>query len=132
MSKNGIVVTKGKVHKQILANAMLHQSFGAQVSDVGVTAVNGRKIIPAGTPVGGDEDFYKDEMAVLKVTNTASDAAKTQGVLLFDVDVTEGNQNATVLVFGFVNENRLAKELTVVDEAKTTLLAKVTFVKRNL
>lgn len=127
----GAVVTKGRNKKQILANSTLFQSFGAQIAATGVSAVGGRKIIPAGTPVGGANDFYEDEQAELVVTNTAEDVAETQGVLLHDVDVTEGTNNGTVLVFGFVNENRLDESLTVVDEAKTALDGKVTFVKRN-
>ena len=128
MAKMGQVVTKGKNVKQILANSVLFQSFGGQVGDTGVTAVNGRKIIPAGTPVGGANNFYEDEQAVLTVSNDAN----AVGVLLHEVDVTEGTNNATVLVFGFVNLNRLDADLTITDEAKTALDGKVTFVKRNL
>lgn len=131
MAKMGIVETKGKNVKQILANSVLFQSFGAQVAATGVNAADGRKIIPAGTPVGGDNDFYEDEQAELVVTNNAENGAKTQGVLLHDVDVTNGTNNATVLVFGYVNINRLDEKLTIVDEAKTALDGKVTFVKRN-
>lgn len=123
----GSVVTKGKNTKQILANAALFQSFGAQIGDTGITGSNGRKIIPAGTPVGGDNNFYEDEQAILVVSNDA----KAQGVLLHDVDVSEGTANGTVLVFGFVNENRLEDSLTVSAAAKTALDGKVTFVKRN-
>lgn len=126
--KMGKVVTKGKNVKQILANAQLFQSFGAQIGAVGVTDSNGKKIIPAGTPVGGDNDFYADEKAELVISNDA----KAQGVLLHDVDVTNGTANGTVLVFGFVNLNRLEAGVTISDEAKEALEGKVTFVKRNL
>lgn len=128
MAKMGQVVTKGRNIKQILANAVLFQSFGGQVGDTGVTAVNGRKIIPAGTPVGGANGFYEDEQAVLTVSNDEN----AVGVLLHEVDVTEGTNNATVLVFGFVNLNRLDASVTITPEAKTALDGKVTFVKRNL
>ncbi|EOH94837.1 hypothetical protein [Enterococcus pallens] len=132
MAKMGTVVTKGKNTKQILANATLYQAFGAQIKADGVTAdSNGRKIIPAGTPVGGTASFLEDEMAELVVTNADGDAANTQGVLLYEIDVTAGTQNGTVLVFGFVNENRLDSALTVNAAAKTALENKVTFVKRN-
>lgn len=132
MAKMGTVVTKGRNIKQILANATLFQAFGAQIKADGVSAdANGRKIIPAGTPVGGSADFLADEMAELIVTNTAGDAAKTQGVLLYEVDVTNGPANGTVLVFGFVNENRLDATLVIETAAKTALNGKVTFVKRN-
>lgn len=124
----GSVVSKGKNVKQILANASLFQSFGAQIGDAGVVTVNGRKVIPAGVPVGGANNFYADEQAVLVVSNDA----KAQGVLLHEVDVTNGVANGTVLVFGFVNENRLDKSVTISDAAKAALDGKVTFVKRNL
>ncbi|WP_312541417.1 hypothetical protein [Enterococcus sp.] len=127
MAKMGVVVTKGRNHKQILANPTLFQAFGGQISSEGVTATNSKKIIPAGTPVGG-QDFYEDEMAVLKVSNDEN----AIGVLLHECDVTEGTQNATVLVFGFVNENRLDTDLEISADAKTALSGKVTFVKRNL
>lgn len=126
--KMGQVVTKGKNVKQILANAQLFQSFGAQIGVTGATEINGKKIILAGTPVGGDKDFYEDEKAELVVSNDA----KAVGVLLHDVDVTNGVANGTVLVFGFVNVNRLDTNVTITDEAKEALNGKVTFVKRNL
>ena len=131
MAKMGAVVTRGSNVKQILANPTLFQAFGAQIADTGVTAVNGRKVIPAGTPVGGDIDFLATEDTPLAVANTALDGAKAQGVLLYEVDVTAGPANGTVLVFGYVNENRLDAALTVAAEAKTALDGKVTFVKRN-
>ena len=131
MAKMGAVVTRGSNVKQILANPTLFQAFGAQIADTGVTAVNGRKVIPAGTPVGGTIDFLQVEDTPLATTNTAVAAENTQGVLLYDVDVTAGPANGTVLVFGFVNEFRLDSALTVAPEAKAVLDGKVTFVKRN-
>lgn len=123
--KMGQVVTSGKAVKQILLNASLYQSLGAQIGDTGVTATNGRKIIPAGTPVGGDDSFLDDEQEVLVVANSA----KAQGVLMHDVDVTNGTANGTVVIFGFVNEERI--DVTITEEAKTALAGKVTFAKRN-
>lgn len=122
----GSVVTKGSNVKQILANAKLFQSFGAQIAPDNAVTDGGHKVILAGTPVGGG-DFYADEQAVLKVSNDET----ATGVLLHDVDVTNGQANGTVLVFGFVNENRLDEQVTVSEEAKKALDGKVTFVKRN-
>jgi len=122
----GSVVTKGQNDKQILANAKLFQSFGAQIADTGVAVKDGKKVILAGTPVGG-ADFLADEQASLKVANDAT----AVGVLLHDVDVTSGQANGTVVVFGWVNLNRLDESVTIADEAKTALENKVTFVKRN-
>lgn len=132
MGKKGVTKIQGTQTNQILANPTLYQAFGVQVGSDGVEAdASGRKIIPAGTPVGGETKTFDNEKAVLVVTNDAGNAAKTQGVLLFDVDVTYGTENGTLLVFGFVNENRLDKKLTIVNEVKEALDGKVTFVKRN-
>lgn len=132
MGKKGIFITKGTQKRQILANTELYQAFGVQVSDEGVIAnKNGRKIIPAGTPVGGDDSTLQNQQAVLTVTNDAANAAKTQGVLQWDVDVTEGVDNGSLIVFGFVNENRFEEGLVIADEVKIALGGKVTFAKRN-
>jgi hypothetical protein len=51
-------------------------------------------------------------------------------VLLHDVDVTDGNVNGTVLIFGFVNTNRLESDVQakITSAVKTALDAKVTFI----
>ena len=66
----------------------------------------GRKIVKAGTPLTGD--LTKREMAFAEV-NKASDslASDAKGILLHDVDVTTGDANGTLLIFGFVNIDRI-------------------------
>lgn len=114
--------------KQILAIVEPKVAIGAVIGDTGVTAnEQGRKIIPAGTPVGGEASTLDDSQAVLTVSNDA----KAQGVLEHDVDVTNGTTDGTLIIFGFVNENRLDDSLTISPEAKTALNGKVTFMKRN-
>lgn len=102
-------------------------AIGVQVNDTGVAAdSNGRKVIPAGSPVGGDTSAQADEAAVLSVNETAP-----QGVLQHSVDVTSGQGNGTMIIWGFVNEYRLPKGLTISDATKTALGGKVEFLKRN-
>lgn len=81
---------------------------------LGVTdPATGRKLVKAGTPLTGD--FTKRETAFTAV-NEASDslASDAKGILLHDVDVTTGDANGTLLIFGFVN----------VDRIDTTVMAK--------
>lgn len=59
-----------------------------------------------GTEEAGDQIF---------VDFTAATTDKAVGVLLHDVDVTAGDNNGTLLIFGFVNINRL-------DEATATAI----------
>lgn len=123
----GIKRIKTQNVKQILANTEHFYSVGAIIGDAGVTAVNGKKIIKAGTPVGGTTSTLQDSTAVLKVVNDAT----VQGVLMHDVDVTEGNTNGTLLVWGFVNEFRLDTSVEIKEAVKTALDGKITFLKRN-
>lgn len=103
-------------------------ALGVIVDATGVTAdATGKKIIPAGTPVGGDKDTLSDEQAVLTVSNDA----KAQGVLEFPVDVTSGQGNGTLIINGYINENRLPAGVTISAEARTALAGKVVFFKRN-
>lgn len=93
--------------------------IGVQVTNTGVTAdANGRKIIKAGTPVGGATSVLETRNTVLVVTNLASDGAKAQGVLRHDVDVTEGANNGTLIVRGEVDSSKCP---TIVAEAKAAL-----------
>ena len=94
--------TYGNV-QQILF-AVEHQvSVGIVVDETcGVAQTNGRKIAKAGTPVTGDLD--KRTVAFTPATTGAS--TNVIGVL-HDVDVTTGDNNGTLLLFGFVNTNRL-------------------------
>lgn len=120
--------------KQILADVNNFKSLSVVVGSTGATTTNaeGKKYIPAGTPVGGGDPFA-NEQATVTVTNTAEAAKDTKGVLLHDVvfDTGATTANGTLLYFGTVNEFRLEKDLTIVDEAKAALDGKVYFVKRN-
>lgn len=85
--------------------AVQHQvSVGVVVSsELGVN-VNGKKIVKAGTPLSGSLDDRTTPF-------TAGAAETVQGVLLHDVDVTIGDNNGTLLIFGFVNTNRVDEDV---------------------
>ena len=99
-------------------------SFGAVIANTGISAdSDGKKIIKAGTPVAGD--LTARNTAFVKDLETAP-----VGVVLHDVDVTAGNANGAVLVFGFVDIDKL--DSAVVTELTSTvkaLLPKITFIK---
>lgn len=127
MNNSGITKVSLNNAKQILFNVQMQVSVSAMVSNVGVTAdTNGRKIIKAGTPLEGVLDTR--ETVALKKTATA---ANTTCVALHDVDVTSGNANVAVLIWGFVNLNRLESDVQAMISAdvKTALNGKITFLK---
>lgn len=86
--------------------AVEHQvSMGIVVDETAFTVTeNGRKIAKAGTPVTGSLDARG---AAFTPAVTASNASNAVGILLHDVDVTEGDNNGTLLLHGFVNTNRI-------------------------
>jgi hypothetical protein len=80
--------TESAVQINFLASANF-QAFTYQVSDVGVVANSeGKKIVPAGT------------------VYPANDATAV-GILLNDIDVTQGPQPGSVIVEGYIIEARL-------------------------
>lgn len=113
--------------KNILIAPELAHTIGCIVGNTGVEAnAEGKKIIKAGTPVGGTTDVLQERQTVLIVTNNAnaetpaaSDGKNSQGVVLHDVDVTGGNTNATLVVAGVVDSEKL--DITVNAAAKTAL-----------
>lgn len=102
--------------KQILF-AVEHQVSVGVVVDQTVGVADGtRKIAKAGTPLAGN----------LEARGTAfkkATGADAVGILLHDVDVTEGANNATLLLFGFVNTNRIDEttKATITADVKTAL-----------
>lgn len=93
--------------------------IGVQVTNTGISAdANGRKIIKAGTPVGGTTSVLEVRSTVLTVTNSSTAGANSQGVLRHDVDVTDGTANATLIVRGEVDSSKCP---TIEATAKTAL-----------
>lgn len=102
LNKTGIKKETYLSDTQILF-AVEHQvSMGCVVNqNVGVN-VAGKKIAKAGTPLAGNLD---ERETAFTLANT--DGTDAVGVLLHDVDVTVGDANGTILLFGFVNTNRI-------------------------
>lgn len=115
------------VQRNVLIAPELAFTIGCQVANTGVNAVNGKKIIPAGTIVGNANSVLTDRNTVLTVTNDST-IANAQGVLVNDVDVTLGTTTGTLLISGFVDTDKMpATAANLV--ANATTLTKITFVK---
>lgn len=90
--------------KQILANVEMQASIGCVVdASVGVD-VDGRKIAKAGSPLY--VQYGSTNPALL-----ANASRGTTGYLLHDVDVTDGNANGTLLIFGFIDWTKLDEDV---------------------
>lgn len=114
---------------QILFCTEPQVSVGIIVSGSTLNSVteNGRKIVKAGTPLNGT--LSTDRLS--KFQAAADEVAPAVGVLLHDVDITDGDANGTLLIFGFINKNRLdTHTLSLITQKRADeLKGKVTFLK---
>lgn len=124
LNQTGVKTVSGTTRKTILVDEQNSTAFSVVVANTGIDAgADGKKIIKAGTPVKGS----------LLARNTpfeVTDAADAVGVILHDVDVTAGNANSQVVVFGFIDESKL--EADVVSKLTSTVkgaLKMIQFVK---
>ncbi|MGE7623595.1 hypothetical protein ACQKMD_11170 [Viridibacillus sp. NPDC096237] len=106
--------------KEILKFPDHYVNVAVTVSDAGVTAVNGKKIVPAGTILGGG--FLANESVQAKKTNGVG----AEGVLFNDVDVTYGPAPGAAIIHGFVALEKLPEAPSA--EA-VTALKQITFLK---
>lgn len=96
-------------------------NLAVTVSDAGVTAnADGKKIVPAGTILGGG--FLASETVQAVKTN----AAGAEGVLFYDVDVTYGPASGAAMIHGFVDLDKLPEAPVA---AAITALKQITFLK---
>lgn len=113
MSK--FVVNNYMNSKEILRVADHYVALPVSVSDEGVTLDNGKKIVKAGTILGGKSNSVLEnegEVVVKKntqgeLTGTAGAAVDAEGVLLYDVDVTYGPAAGALVVHGFIKLSKL-------------------------
>lgn len=108
LNQTGIKKSSYVSTNQILFNTDPFVAVSIIVGDaLGVTdPATGRKLVKAGTPLAGD--LTERETAFVAVNEASDSVASTaKGILLHDVDVTTGDANGTLLIFGFVNVNRI-------------------------
>ena len=124
LNQTGVRKESATVPNQILFNVQNQVSVGIVVAQSVAPTANaeGKRIVKAGTPVTGN-------LRARTTAFTAATATAVQGVLLHDVDVTKGAANATLLIWGFVNINRLdtATRALITTQIETLLNGKITF-----
>lgn len=119
--------TYGTSKNILIGQESYSYSLGVIVANTGLSAdSDGKKIIKAGTPIGGSTSVLENRQEPMISTNTSGNGALAQGIVLHDVDVTEGNANATMVVAGVVDLLKL--EDAPVSQA-TAVLTKIIFVE---
>lgn len=127
LNRSGIIKETAVAPSQILFNVQNQMSVGVIVDEtVGTAGEDGRKIVKAGTPLNGD--LTARGTAFMAAKDTSNPAV---GVLLHDVDVTDGDANGTLLIWGFVNLNRMDSTTAglITATRKTELAGRVWFLK---
>ena len=120
LNRSGISKSTYASTKQILANVELQSSVGCVVPQLLGVEVGTKKIAKAGTPI--KVNLMNRGVAVEKADGTKA----MNAVLLHDVDVTDGAENGTMLVDGYVDINKI--DVTV-EEAAKTALTRILFMK---
>lgn len=132
-NNSGITKTVGYNTTQILFDVDNQKSVGVVVASANKTegeAVNGHTILRAGTPLTGK--LTTRETGFTKANVDGSDVV---GILLHDVDLgpvgSETNANGTLLIWGFVNLERVGSKATglLVDAVQKGLAGKIWFLK---
>lgn len=115
--------------KEILKFTDHYVAIAVTVDDSGITTnADGKKIVPAGTIVGGITKSVLtnlDEIVAKKNTQGA-DADKAEGVLLDDIDVTYGKATGAMMIHGFIAIDKLPEAPAV---SAITALKQITFIK---
>ncbi len=110
--------------KMILVDEPNSTALSCMVANTGVTAnAEGKKIVKAGTPVSGsllerDTPFTVD-----------SSGSNPVGVILHDVDVTEGAANSQVVIFGFIDISKLEEDVVPMIKAAEPNLKMIQLLK---
>lgn len=128
LNQFGITKTTGAAPVQILFNVQNQMSVGIKLAKnfAGAVTENSRKIVKAGTPLNGDLTTRGTAFVA-----AADSTAPAVGILLHDVDVTDADANATLLIWGFVNLSRVDSTTAalITETRKTELAGRVWFLK---
>ncbi|OPA76629.1 hypothetical protein BVG16_15720 [Paenibacillus selenitireducens] len=119
------VETKYSNKKEILKFPDHYVAVAVTVDDAGVTAnAHGKKIVPAGTILGGG--VLIDSSKLAKKAKTTADISDADGVLLNDTDVTYGPAPGAMVIHGFIDMGKIPN---APDAAETGTLKQITFLK---
>ena len=132
LNQTGIKKTTYGGPVQILFNVQNQVSVSIRVDDAYSVTRDGHKIVPAGTPLSGDLTARNTAFVQAKdATSAGNDGKAATGILLHDVDVTNGDANGTLLIWGFVDLTKVDSTTAALITATrmTELAGKVTFLK---
>lgn len=126
LNQTGVETKDYGNRKQILVDEPNSSAISCLISNTGVTAdSDGKKIVKAGTPVYGSLMARNTAMTVSGAEN-----AKPCGVILHDVDVTNGTANSQVVYFGTIDVSKLDTATATKLKSAEANLKMITLVSR--
>ena len=114
LNQSGITKVTATSEKQILFAPEVAVALSCKVANTGVTAVDGKKIVKAGTPLYGSLTARGTAFTI-----SGGESENPVGIILHDVDVTSGTKNAQVVAFGFVDISKLESAVATALAAAT-------------
>lgn len=128
LNRSGIRKTEYVSEKQILFCKEGYVGVGVVVSQSAGESVEGRTIVKAGTPLAGD--LTARQTAFTKASTGAE--SDVVGIAYHDIDVTDGDANATLMIAGYVNLDMVdstVESAMLTADVKTALKGSITFLK---
>ena len=123
LNQSTIKTESGATRKTILVDELNSTAVSCKVANTGIDAdADGKKIAYAGSPLFGD-------LTARDTAFTISGEGDPVGVLLHDVDVTEGTKNAQVVIFGTVDLSKLGAEARQLVNISVNKYKMINFVK---
>lgn len=114
LNQSGVTKTTAMTRNTILYDTNLFFALPVMIANTGVTAVDGKKIVKAGTPLVGSLTNRDTAFTV-----GAKDAAVV-GIAEHDVDVTAGTANGSLIIAGIIDEEKLdSSVITLLDTDNT-------------
>lgn len=127
--------TYGKAQADIRIAPELSFGLSCIVANTSISAgADGKKIIKAGTPLYCTADVRVERDTEMTTTYVASGGSGVQnkcyGVAMHDIDVTDGNTNATLLIAGFVDIDMLdTTTAALITETVKSAIPAIQFIK---
>lgn len=133
LNRTGIKKEVGGAPTQILFNVQNQMSVSVKVATSAGVVDGNKTIVKAGTPLNGDLTNRASAFTAAVAGGEGVTAKPAVGILLHDVDVTDGAANGSLLIWGFVNLNRLdtGTQAKITADVKTALKGSVWFLKDN-
>lgn len=123
LNQTGVKTASYGMHSSFIVDDRNSTSFSCMVTDANAVVVDGKKMLRMGTPLSGDLTARETPF------EAASSGANAVGLLVHDVEVTNGTANAQVMVFGFADISKVHPDVATMIRSAAPNLKMIQIVK---